>query len=740
MNDILQLKGHFKQRSRNSQPGPSNIPRGQKVAVEHLKELKDDLMQVADFWRNDSLNIMPLVSVYYTDVVAKSNRIKCLLTKGSVKANDSIVGAKFANDTPKHIITHCVGMDVIQESIDRLSIVIQICKQKYGNEITHDIVAEINEKRISIPEKLISRTKFVNTIVDAYHVEKFGVEQAVEDLEESAIVTIYKTGTSTQEIMRRLKISYNPVRSLDETTMLLLPDQYRILKEKAPYLIAMGVRDLSTISREDVLPDVPADDRILRIPRPSTEPIIGVIDTQFDDNVYFSEWVEYKNMLDPNIPIEGADYNHGTKVSSLIVDGPSFNRNLDDGCGRFRVRHFGVAKEGKFSSFTVLRCIKEAVAANRDIKVWNLSLGSDMPISKNFISPEAAILDQIQYENDVVFIIAGTNDNTGTSKGKAIGSPADSINGLVVNAVDFNDKPASYSRRGPVLSFFNKPDVSYYGGDKGRGIRTCSPLGESMVTGTSYAAPWITRKMAYLIYVMGLSREVAKALIIDAAAGWKKPEAPSNVVGYGVVPIRIEEIIKSRDSEIKFILTGTSEKYDTYNFNIPVPIFKEKQPFVAKATLCYFPKCSRNQGVDYTNTEMDLHFGRIKGTEIKAINNNEQGAEGFHPLYEGNARRMYRKWDNIKHIGEELKTRTVPKKVYEGGLWGISIKTKERLNSLDGHSLPFGIVITLREMKGVNRIDEFIRQCAFRGWLVNRINVDNCIDIYNKAEEKVIFE
>ena len=44
-------------------------------------------------------------------------------------------------------------------------------------------------------------------------------------------------------------------------------------------------------------------------------------------------------------------------------------------------------------------------------------------------------------------------------------SPADSLNSLVVNAVDFNGQSATYTRVGPVLSFFHKPDVSYYGGD-----------------------------------------------------------------------------------------------------------------------------------------------------------------------------------------------------------------------------------------------------------------------------------
>jgi hypothetical protein len=36
---------------------------------------------------------------------------------------------------------------------------------------------------------------------------------------------------------------------------------------------------------------------------------------------------------------------------------------------------------------------------------------------------------------------------------------------VVVNSVAFDDKPASYTREGPVLSFFCKPDVAYYGGD-----------------------------------------------------------------------------------------------------------------------------------------------------------------------------------------------------------------------------------------------------------------------------------
>ena len=73
-------------------------------------------------------------------------------------------------------------------------------------------------------------------------------------------------------------------------------------------------------------------------------------------------------------------------------------------------------------------------------------------------------------------------------------------------------------------------------------------------------------------------------------------------------------------------------------------------------------------------------------------------------------------------------------------MWGISIKTKERLEKRDGEGIKFGIVVTLREINGVNRIDEFINLCLLRGWLVNKVDVENQIDIYNKAEEEIEFE
>lgn len=737
MNNLLQLKGPFEQATRERTPIFTNLPSGKSIQVSWLEKLKSDLIKAKKFWEKENIFDGALISVYYNKVAAKSNRIQGLLAKGPDKSNSSIVGARFSDDeSPKHIITHYVSLEIIDESIDRIKYCIDLLNKKYSGVISHDEIKKINSKEVDFDSPYIAKSNFLKVIVDAYYVDKFDILVDSVELKSDSIITIYKTDVKATKLMEKIGINLQFTRVLDDTTILLRPDEIVLLKQKAPYLISMAVSDITKITKVDF---EFCDDTIITIPEPKNEPTIGVIDTMFDKSVYFSEWVEFKNMVSEDIPLSPNDFKHGTAVSSIIVDGPASNPKMDDGCGRFRVRHFGVAAGNQFSSFTILRDINEIISTNRDIKVWNLSLGSKLEINPNFISPEAAILDRIQYENDVIFVIAGTNKETADDQPQFIGSPADSINSLVVNSVDFKRNPASYTRKGPVLSFFTKPDISYFGGDGKDLLRVCTPTGEAFVKGTSFAAPWISRKMSYLIDVLGLSREVAKALIINAAAGWDIQTIDPALVGHGIVPIKIDDIVKCPEDEIQFVLAGVSEKYDTYNYNIPVPVSKEKHPFIAKATVCYFPCCSRNQGVDYTNTELDIQFGRLTEKGIKPINDNYQTKEAEYYTLEEDARKYFRKWDNVKHVREVSKNTNRAKKCYNKGIWGVSLKTKERLEEKFGVGIKFGIVVTLKEIDGVNRIDDFIKNCSLRGWLVNKIDVDNRVEIYNIAEEDIDF-
>lgn len=743
MNQMLQLKGEFFQRNNNTRPGAPSLPNGKSVKTERLERLHQQLTTIYSFWLKEKFVDGALVSVKYAKVIAKSRRVSGFFSKGSQFANESIVGARFDYDeTKKHVITHFVSLPIFLESIKRLTSAIRIMEDHFGESINSVQLQELNSYGINFKEYDTAKTHFMNIVVDSYFVEDFIVLENRIETANSNVVTIFKTNKDTQNMLSKIGIDLLPGKIVDETTILLNPDQITLLTSRAPYLISMATEDLSKLSKNDFFDVV--DPRVFSIPQPTNEPIIGVIDTMFDKDVYFSDWVEFTNMLDESIELVSNDYIHGTSVSSIIVDGPNIDPDMDDGCGRFRVRHFGVANSGKFSSFLIMKFIEEIISSNRDIKVWNLSLGSYDEINENFISLEASILDRIQYEYDVIFVVAGTNKPSRREGDMRIGSPADSINSLVVNSVDTFDKPAVYSRRGIVLSFFNKPDLSFYGGTSERKLRVCAPMGERFVQGTSFAAPWISRKLAYLIEVLGFSREVAKAILIDSSASWEEyvDFSEASLIGHGVVKKHIRDIVESKEDEIRFILSSSSERYDTYNYNIPVPLDKNEYPYIAKVTLCYFPKCSRNQGVDYTNTELDVHFGRIDNNgKIKSINNNTQNIPfENHYLHETNARRLFRKWDNSKHIKEIVNTRGRSKKSYDNKMWGISVKTKERLESRDGEGLNFGVVVTLKEINGVNRIEDFIRQCSLRGWLVNRIDVENRIDIYNKANEEIEFD
>ena len=743
MNNVLELKGkRFVQESKKGNGGGAAINSKVVVTNNHVKKLQSKLQSLREFWMNEDKPFSGiLISVHYNKIVAKTNRISGLF-KGD-QSNYAIVGAKFNTEKTKHIITYFLEDADIEDSIKLLENVSKVLTIYFTDGISKEVFEQkILFDRIDFKKYFLSKTLFRQIVADVSYIDDFEVEMARKHDKES-IITLFDIGVDVKSVFNKIGIDILSSRILDNRTVYLDENQMNLLYEKAPYLVAMATENLSDLSPDDFIEEYESD--ITSIPNPGIEPTIGVIDTLFDKRVYFSKWVEYHDMVDDNIPKGQNDYRHGTAVSSIIVDGPKMNPWLDDGCGRFKVRHFGVAAGAQFSSFTIIKLIKTIIEGNKDIKVWNISLGSNQEINDNFISAEAAVLDQIQYENDVIFVVAGTNKSR--EDVNKIGSPADSINSMVVNAVTKSGLSTKYSRKGLALSFFAKPDVSYYGGSEEQYIQVCEPLGATFVAGTSFAAPWIARKLAYLIDVLGLNREIAKALIIDAARGWNDAPTPEEVAlyGHGIVPIKITDIIQTPEDEIRFLVTDVSEKWNTYNYHFPIPLKADTYPYYARATMCYFPLCDRAQGVDYTNTELNLHFGRIQDDgKLNEINDDKQNlddiGESRSYILEGDARERFRKWDNVKYVAEKVKDRRVPKKSYRNKNWGMEIKTNNRLDPEDGVGLRFGVVVTIKEMYGINRIDEFIKNCNLNGWLVNAIDIQNRIEIHEKINEEIRFD
>ena len=750
MNPLLQVKLRFTGEKNTQKPGARNLRAKAETSTEKIDELIDSLRAVLRFYKDNSRitnNVM--IDVWYNDIIAKSNRVRELLKPSKHSTNDTVVGARFS-DAPEgeenHIITHYVDEKTIYKTIEELQVAKEFLLKRLGGKATPMNFTEPNCS-IDYEGFSIGKGKLRDLIIDCSVVEKFDVPRVTSIPDrDNFLITFYKSELSLSLLLEKLRVDDTqlPYTAYGDDTISVTRDLFEIINDKIPYMISMISTDISSITLEDIYPKSRDE---YDIPDPQNEPVIGVIDTFFDESVYFSKWVDNKDYISDLEKYQN-DLNlrdHGTEVTSIIVDGPRMNPWLDDGCGRFRVRHFGVCSS-RISTIRLVKKIKDIVNENPDIHVWNLSLGTDDEVSKNFVSFDAAALDEIQAKKNVIFVVSGTNDNRKIQEGiLKVGAPADSLNSLVVNSVRRDGQPAGYSRKGNILSFYNKPDISYYGGDFNDRITAYTSYGTEEVYGTSFAAPWISRKMCYLIDVMGMPKEVAKALIIDSAAAWDYKTMSANnksIMGYGVVPIDIRKIVETESDEIRFVVYGTSDSYRTANYAIPVPKDDDnKYPYIARATLCYFPKCSRTQGVDYTDRELSLKFGRIindKG-KISDINDNVQD-DADSRMDERQSRKEFRKWDNTKFISRIVKNNNKPVKSYDDRLWGLSVTSKERLSTQMRFPLNFGVVVTLKEINGINRIEDFIKACILRGWIVNRIDVQNQLDIYAVGQEEIHFE
>lgn len=744
MNKLLELKKSFHEAPGQRGGSQPRLKKNRSVRAEKVNQIIIEIENILNEWQGrDSLISNILLEITYTEIVAKSNRISAMFKHGSLTPNQEIVGARFKEDPPgrkRHVITYYVARKAIQETISNLQKVSSVIKESFNGEIFSAGLQEVTSQKKKIDLHGLSISKFGLLVVDLSYVAEIDSPESNLSASEAMLINLYdlhqgkQSRQDTQNLLAALGIPTREQDFLNATTLLLTKDKAQILFDKAPYLVAMKTKDFSNyyLEVQQKSTDIPS-----RLPKVGNEPTIGVIDTNCYGEDYFGDWVEIHNEVDEKLQERSK---HGTEVSSLIVAGPMYNPDLDDGCGFFKVRHFGVMQSGKNSSFTIVKSIQKIIRENRDIKVWNLSLGSPYEIKENFISPEGAILDQLQNQyDDIIFVIAGTNLTKEQEKtGAFIGAPADSLNSLVVSSVTRTNKPADYDRHGPVLSFFEKPDVAYYGGDENSPILVFDSLMASWVQGTSFAAPWIARKMSYLMQVVGLSREQAKALLIDSAVKWNQPvNDPNHLLGHGVVPIKITDILNVPKDEIRFVVSGSASSYNTYSDGIPLPLTNGKFPYVARATLAYFPKCSRNQGVDYTNTELDLHFGRIKGNNIQSINNNRQANPTIENIPERAARKQQRKWDNIKIIQEAFTERTKPRANYQDGLWEIKLLSKERLNRSKKHPLKFALVITFKNINGDNLIEIFKQQCRMRGWIVNEIDLEERIKVNAEAQTEI---
>lgn len=378
-------------------------------------------------------------------------------------------------------------------------------------------------------------------------------------------------------------------------------------------------------------------------------PVVGMIDSGTNPNdPILSRWRvgRYQYVLDGE-----TDHRHGSFVSGLLA----FPRQLNGHDDRYpgsQCKFVDIvalprddgASEGKISEDEAIEIIGESLRRFREPKVWNLSFGSDVPISDQRFSDFAIALDSLQDEHDVTFVLASGNyrdkplrkwpPTQELKNGDRICSPADSVRAITVGSVAAlsdhgclvkSGEPSPFSRRGPGPSYIPKPEVGHFGGNctatgKFDEVGIMSLDGNNNIVesiGTSFSAPLVANLLANIHHVAKhpMSRNLAKALLIHSAVLHSEHVEANELRyrGFGI-PHDVEAILSCAPWAATLVFEG--ELWQIHDFEkraFPIPKCfrtadnKVKGDFIM--TLVYDPPLNPNYGAEYCRSNMEVSLG-----------------------------------------------------------------------------------------------------------------------------------
>lgn len=375
-------------------------------------------------------------------------------------------------------------------------------------------------------------------------------------------------------------------------------------------------------------------------------PIVGVLDTGIADNNYLKPWKT--PIIFTNYPDEYKDQSHGTFVSGIIEYGDELNGSSYTSLSGVRLFDATIYpdtnKENIFID-DIIDHIREAITRHSNIKIWNLSIGTDSESALDEFSDFGMALDSIQDEYNVLIIkSAGNCTNFMKQLPKSrISKSADSIRSLVVGSLahrkglhDYAEPnmPSPFTRIGPGPSSIIKPDLVFYGGNAGMdgtnlcitGVPSFSTDGQiTQMPGTSFSTPWITRLAAELMYLM---KEEFDPLLIRAMM-IHNAKYPSHCemnmadkvsqMGFGM-PVSVQDMLYNSSSEITLILRDTLDKgsfIEMFDFPYPPSLIDENGYFSGQIIVTLVTKSlvDDKQAGEYCQSNIDVMFGTYE-TEV----------------------------------------------------------------------------------------------------------------------------
>ena len=431
------------------------------------------------------------------------------------------------------------------------------------------------------------------------------------------------------------------------------------------------------------------DQEELKLQQPNPEdPIICIIDSGIQEYHKYlfpaiktqdSESLISNGLTADEVPEGG----HGTRVAGAVLYPHNIPRTgtyqLPCWIRNFRVldKDNRMPKEVNPTAY-IPRVVKKYFLNDSSTKIFNHSIGCNMPCEQVHMSPWAATIDQESYENDVLFIQAiGNVAPTIISSYWRLGykypsyfdeepfriaDPAQSVQALAVGSVsdtDFiaNNKIAlgkkmeisAFSRSGPGIWDTVKPDVVEYGGtyvyDPNDDIlvlttppEVCpelirkSPEGPAFArddVGTSFSTPKVTNIAMEIQKILPESPALLYRALVVQSARW-----PDNIdgsdrekcieyikhIGYGIP--NLERAVSNNEFRVTLITPELCEigVQEAHVFQIPIPesisSVGEDSDILIEITLSYAakPRPTRRYLRNYLSTWLDWRCSNVGET------------------------------------------------------------------------------------------------------------------------------
>jgi serine protease AprX len=460
-------------------------------------------------------------------------------------------------------------------------------------------------------------------------------------------------------------------------------------------------------------------------------PVVAVVDSGIAPIHALTPWIYGRESF---VADAEADTYHGSFVGSLLVWGDKLNPGLAGvdatPCRLLDVHVLPNTDPRKGSTGTLTeqeflvsleQCLRRH---SNEVKVWNLSLGTNELCDMDRFSELAIELDDLQERYGVNFVIAAGNyedsplapyPRDDSQKGKSrITAPADSVLGITVASLSHLDhpttgtqtgEPSPFSRNGPGPSHIIKPDLAHCGGNialNGRQMLGVTSIADdgSLVddVGTSYAAPLISRQLAHLHHTItpNPSPTLARALLThnarDVRTRGRVKDGDDIYVGFGT-PLDIPSALECEPWKMTLVFEETLRpgyflEWDDFPF--PASL-RQGNRYTGEIwmTLAYPPHRNHQYGSEYCETHIDASFGVYTEKEGKEKFDGQVPLEHQHPgqLWESFQVKKLRKWAPVRTYHRLLSTRGIA-----GLRWRLFVKMITRHDIEDrteGLSQPF---------------------------------------------------